>query len=69
MCAGAIINARIEHVYIGTADPKAGCCGSVTDLFSMPFNHKPACTYGVCEDACSAQLKEFFRALRQRKKK
>lgn len=67
MCAGAIINARIEHVYIGTADPKAGCCGSVTNLFSMPFNHKPTCTYGVCGEECSAQLKEFFRVLRQKK--
>ena len=65
MCAGAIINARIDHVYVGTSDPKAGCCGSVTDLFSMPFNHKPACTCGICQAECSAQLKQFFRALRK----
>ena len=64
MCAGAIINARIDHVYIGTTDPKAGCCGSVTDLFSMSFNHKPACTQGVCQEECSKQLKDFFRHLR-----
>lgn len=68
MCAGAIINARIEHVYIGTADPKAGCCGSVTDLFSMPFNHQPQCTFGICQEACSQQIKAFFRTLRGSKK-
>ncbi len=66
MCAGAIINARIEHVYVGTADPKAGSCGSVVDLFSLPYNHKPACTCGICKEACAAQLKDFFRALRKR---
>lgn len=68
MCAGAIINARIDHVYIGTTDPKAGCCGSVTDLFSLPFNHKPVCTCGICQQACSAQLKDFFRVLRTRER-
>ena len=41
MCAGAIINSRIRRVVYGAADTKAGCCGSVTDLFAMPFNHHP----------------------------
>lgn len=67
MCAGAIINARIDHVYIGTADPKAGCCGSIVNLFTQPFNHQPSYTYGVCQEACSAQLKTFFRRLRAQK--
>ncbi len=66
MCAGAIINARIRHVYIGTTDPKAGCCGSVTDLFALPFNHKPVCTCGICGEQCSEQLKTFFRRLRMK---
>ncbi len=66
MCAGAIINARIDSVYIGTADPKAGCCGSVVDLFAQPFNHKPTCEYGLCQEECSAQLKTFFRELRKK---
>lgn len=64
MCAGAIINARIDHVYVGTADPKAGSCGSVVDLFALPYNHKPQYTCGICQQACAEQLKSFFRALR-----
>lgn len=64
MCAGAIINARIDRVYIGTMDPKAGSCGSLVDLFSLPYNHKPVCTCGVCQTECSEQLKAFFRRLR-----
>ena len=41
MCAGAIVNSRIRRVVYGAPDPKAGCCGSVTDLFALPFNHHP----------------------------
>ena len=41
MCAGAILNSRIRRVVYGAADAKAGCCGSVTDLFALPFNHHP----------------------------
>ena len=41
MCAGAILNSRVRRVVYGAADAKAGCCGSVTDLFAMPFNHHP----------------------------
>ena len=41
MCSGAIINSRIKRVVYGAADVKAGCCGSVTDLFAQPFNHHP----------------------------
>ena len=40
MCAGAIINARIDRVVYGAADPKAGSCGSLTDLFALPYNHQ-----------------------------
>ncbi len=46
MCAGAIINSRIRRVVYGAADTKAGCCGSVTDLFAMPFNHHPVVEQG-----------------------
>lgn len=66
MCAGAIINARIDRVVQGTADPKAGSCGSVVDLFSLPYNHKPVVTAGVLEEACKKQLQDFFRELRNR---
>ncbi len=67
MCAGAIINARIQHVYFGAKDPKAGSTGSIINLFSLPYNHKPTVTGGLLEEECSTQLTSFFRALRAKK--
>ena len=64
MCAGAIINARIPRVVCGARDVKAGSCGSVCDLFAMPYNHHPAIEFGLMEDECAGILKEFFRNLR-----
>lgn len=64
MCAGAIINARIPRVIYGAADPKNGCCGSVVNLFSLPFNHRPDVVGGVLEEECAALLSEFFALLR-----
>ena len=64
MCAGAIINARIPRVVFGASDDKCGACGSVCDLFSMPFNHRPEVTKGVLEQESAALLKEFFAELR-----
>ena len=69
MCAGAIINARIDRVVQGTADPKAGSCGSLVNLFSLPYNHKPELVTGVMEEECGAVLKDFFRCLRNRLRK
>jgi len=61
MCAGAIINARIRSLYFGAFDPKAGACGSVTDVFRLhQLNHQVTVYSGIMEDACSALLKEFF---------
>ena len=69
MCAGAIINARIRKVIIGTEDPKTGACGSVLNLFEdYTFNHKPECETGVMKEECEKILKEFFKNLRQIKK-
>lgn len=68
MCAGAIINARIPVVVYGAKDPKAGSVGSITDLFSMPYNHHPQVISGVLEDTCAGLLQDFFRRLRRRKK-
>lgn len=68
MCAGAIINARIPRVVYGARDPKAGSCGSVVDLFSLPYNHKPEVVSGVLEAECAALLTEFFRKLRENRK-
>ena len=67
MCAGAIINARIPRVVYGAADPKAGSCGSVTNLFDLPYNHRPERTAGVLEADCGEILKAFFRDLRARR--
>ena len=68
MCAGAIINARIDNVYYGTDDPKAGSCGSLVSLFALPYNHRPACVGGILQEECAAQLKAFFGWLREQKK-
>lgn len=68
MCAGAIINARIPRVVIGAMDPKAGSCGSVVNLFDLPYNHRPELTCGVLEDACASELRTFFRTLRARRR-
>ena len=64
MCAGAIINARIPRVVFGAWDQKNGACGSVCDLFSMDFTHKPAVETGVLEEECAAELTKFFQNLR-----
>ena len=66
MCAGAIINARIPRVTFGAYDPKAGCCGSVTDLFAMQFNHKPQARGGCLEAESATLLREFFSNLRNK---
>lgn len=64
MCAGAIINSRIERVVYGASDKKAGCCESVVDLFSLPFNHRPEVLGGVLQAQCSSMLSDFFKSLR-----
>ena len=69
MCAGAIINSRIKRVVYGASDPKAGSCGTLTNLFEMPYNHKPEVVSGVLEEECSGILKEFFAKLREKRKK
>ena len=66
MCAGAILNARIPRVVYGASDPKAGSCGSVTDLFAMSFNHHPEKTVGLMEEECADALRKFFRRLRSK---
>ncbi len=67
MCAGALIQSRIDKVFIGCMNPKAGCAGSVLDMFSVDgFNHHPECVRGILQEECSDMLKEFFRELRKR---
>ena len=69
MCTGAIINSRIRRVFIGAMDPKAGAMGSVVDLTSFPFNHKPEIHTGLLADESQSLLKEFFRNLRKQKQR
>ena len=64
MCAGAIVNARVEEVRYGVKDEKAGCCGSVLNLFEERFNHRPRIYRGPLERECEALLQEFFQKLR-----
>lgn len=66
MCAGAIIQARLRTLYIGTSDLKAGAAGSVIDVFRVKtFNHRVDVVWGLMQDECSAILTDFFRELRE----
>ncbi|MBQ6796536.1 MAG: nucleoside deaminase [Clostridia bacterium] len=65
MCAGAIINSRLKRVVFGAYDKKAGSCGSVVDLFELPYNHKPEVVGGFMEEECAAVLRGFFKKLRK----
>lgn len=67
MCTGAIINSRIRRLVFGASDYKAGSCGSVVNLFDLPYNHKPDVVVGFMQEECSAMLTEFFADLRKRK--
>lgn len=68
MCAGAIVQARMDKVVIGAMNKKAGCAGSVTNLLQMDgFNHRVVVVQGILGDTCSLMLSDFFRALREKK--
>lgn len=68
MCAGAIIQSRIQNVIYGAKDPKAGSHTSVTELFNKNFNHKVQVIGGIMEEECSAILSNFFKKIRHEKK-
>lgn len=69
MCAGAIVQARITEVVMGSMNPKAGCGGSILNILEMPqFNHQVIVRRGVLEETCSSMLTAFFKELRMRKK-
>ena len=65
MCAGGIINARVDTVRYGTRDDKAGACGSVLNLFEERFNHHPRLYRGPLERECQEILQDFFQGLRE----
>ena len=67
MCAGAIINAKIDKVVFGAFDLNYGACGSNIQLFSIPNIHSPECYGGIMEDECSDILTNFFKRIRDKK--
>ena len=68
MCAGAIVQARIPRVVMGTMNAKAGCAGSVINILQMEqFNHQVEITRGVLADACRDIMQDFFKKLREAK--
>lgn len=70
MCAGAIVQSRMDRVVVGCMNPKAGCAGSVLNVLQTEgFNHQAELTTGVCQEECSGMMKSFFKELRQAKKK
>lgn len=60
MCAGAVMNSRIDRVVFGARDARAGALGSLIDLNTYPLNHKVECVFGVLEAECTAILRKFF---------
>jgi tRNA(adenine34) deaminase len=70
MCAGAIVQSRIERVVFGAADPKAGCAGTLMNLLEDErFNHRAEVIPGVMAEQCGSLLTHFFRELRERRKR
>lgn len=70
MCSGAIVQSRMDRVVIGCMNPKAGCAGSILNLLQMEeFNHQVDITTGVLGEACSQMMKDFFRELREKKRR
>ena len=68
MCAGAIVNARIDEVVFGAYDPKAGACGTLYNLTEGRLNHKPKVTGGVMEAQAASVLKDYFKRKRSAEK-
>ena len=69
MCCGAIINSRLKEIIYGASDKKSGSCGSVINLFDLPYNHKPSIKNGILRKECSEILSSFFKLLRKNKSK
>ena len=68
MCAGAMVQGRVERVVFGAEDPKAGAAGSLYDLLAEPrHNHRMPVTSGVLAEESTKLLKDFFQSLRSRR--
>lgn len=69
MCAGAIVQSRLNRVVYGATDPKAGAIESLYQIFlDLRLNHRPQFLAGVAQNECSLLLSQFFMDLRQSKK-
>lgn len=68
MCAGAIVNSRLDRVVYGAKDSAAGCVGSVLNFNAYPFNHAFEVTSGVLAEECRGLLQDFFSLQRQKKR-
>lgn len=68
MCAGTIVQARIDRVVYGASDPKAGCAGTLMNLLQDErFNHQCDVTRGVLAEECGSLLSNFFKKIRKKK--
>lgn len=68
MCAGALVNSRIDRVIIGTEDRRMGACGSAVNILqTSSFNHKVDIEFGIMKSECSSILSQFFKALREKR--
>ena len=66
MCAGALVNARIDRLVYAVPDPKAGAAGTLFEIPTDPrLNHRVEITTGILAQECSDLLKEFFRTRRK----
>jgi tRNA(adenine34) deaminase len=66
MCAGAMVQARLDRLVFGTADPKSGAAGTLYDLVrDSRLNHRLEVTGGVLEEECAKMLRDFFRERRE----
>jgi len=65
MCMGAVLSARIERVVYGTADPKAGACGSVYHINEGGLNHTVSVSGGVLKDECARLISDYFKGKRK----
>ena len=67
MCAGAILNARIDRVVYAATDPKAGSLSSMMKMYQYPYNHSPKVMGGLLAEESAKLLRDFFQTLRKNK--
>ena len=69
MCAGAIVNSRLDRIVYGAGDPRAGACGTIFNIVEDErLNHRPEVVRGILKEPCSQILSKFFKDLRAKRK-